>query len=105
MFIESIILILSLLALILIYVSRVKSTTSGSFLFNEHFLVKTDEKIFEVVKFVFKKYTYFHKSVSNTLKKVPHAILHAVHKISHRISLISSHWVERIKKGAHSDKE
>jgi len=97
MVMEFIILVLSLCALVLIYVGRMKTVDGGSFLFKVTFLIKMDEYIFECIKFVFKKYKKVYQAVVHTISEIPHAFLNLIHKISHKTTVKSSHWANTIK--------
>jgi len=97
MIVELIILSISLVALVLLYVGRMKSNNGQTFLFSNTFLSKTDENIFEVIKITFKGYAQISHSISVFIAKIPHAIAHTAHNISHRISQYTSKWVETIK--------
>ena len=93
---ELITIIVSLLVLVLIYFSRIKSEGSKTFLFSEKFLHKADEKIFDFVKFVFKLYSLLFGNISIFISKTPHMIMNMIHKISHAVAQKSSEWIEKV---------
>jgi hypothetical protein len=80
----------------LIYFARIKSGRSKTFLFSESFLHKTDEKIFDIVKFVFKMYSLLFSNISVFISKIPHKVVNSIHKISHFLAQKSSEWVDKI---------
>ncbi len=96
MTIELIIILVSLLLLVTVYFSRIKSKEEGTLLFSENFLQKADEKIFDFIKFVFKMYSLLAQNLFSFVTKIPYKIVHLVHKFAHSIAAKSTVWVEKI---------
>ncbi|MEY4440989.1 MAG: hypothetical protein RLY49_615 [Candidatus Parcubacteria bacterium] len=96
MTVELITILLSLLILISVYFSRIKSRNGETILFSENFLHKADENIFEFVKFVFKLYSLLFHNISTFLSKIPHKVAHNVHAVSHKVAQKSSNWIDKI---------
>ena len=102
MMIELIIIGVSVLALLTIYIARAKTTNGNTRLFPNSFLMKTDEIIFDFIKFVFKLYALMASNLGSFFKEVPHKFLESIHKGSHALATQSSRWVDRIKGKSHS---
>ena len=106
MIIEIITIIISILIIGIIYIARIKSVNGKTFLFSEKFLQKTDEKIFDFVKFIFKLYSLLFHNISTFVGQIPHKIIHTIHGLSHAVAQKSSVWVEKIthKSSKHKEK-
>lgn len=96
MILEIITILFSATILFLVYFARIKSSHSKTFLFSETFLNRADEKIFDFIKFVFKLYSLLFSNISTFVSRIPHKIVHSIHKVSHTAALKSSQWVDKI---------
>ncbi len=101
MMIELIIICVSVLALAVIYLARVRTPDGNTRLFPSTFLIKTDEIIFDFIKFVFKLHSLMVSNISSFFKEVPHKILQNIHKGSNLLAMHSNRWVEKIKGKTH----
>ncbi len=102
MMIELIIICVSVLAVATIYIGRVKTVGGNTKLFPTSFLMRTDEVIFDFIKFVFKLYALLVSNLNSFFGEVPHKFLQSIHKGSHSLATHSSQWVEKIKRKSHS---
>lgn len=98
MIIELTLLLVSICAILLLYLGRAMSSTGHSFLFSVNFLSKMDDNLFDFITFIFKWSTKINKNVQRFFKSIPHRIIQFIHTISHSIAQITNSWIEIIKR-------
>lgn len=92
------IIIISAFVIFIVYFARYKNNGTHTFLFSSNFLMKADDTIFHMVKFVFKIYTLLMNNFMTFIHTIPHTVVHFIHTVSHKLAGYTHTLVEKFKK-------
>lgn len=94
--VELIIIFVSIVVIFGLYAGRMRASGHGG-VFSNSFLSKTDEVIFEFIKFVFKLHALVVSNLGSFFREVPHRFVHGIHSILDALSAKTKQLLDRLK--------